>query len=93
MRAHTLDILRQLSIIGYGLYENNPLAQIAVRTSLGTSKREVNRQQSGMSLFSNSEIGSLADEGTSNLFYYLFEDYVAAGPLKAAEQELEELVS
>ncbi|KAI1650530.1 uncharacterized protein F4817DRAFT_263654 [Daldinia loculata] len=91
MRAHTLDILRQLSIIGYGLYENNPLAQIAVRTSLGTSKREVNRQQSGMSLFSNSEIGSLADEGTSNLFYYLFEDYVAAGPLKAAEQELEEL--
>ncbi|KAF3059268.1 hypothetical protein GL218_05087 [Daldinia childiae] len=91
MRAHTLDILRQLSTKGYILYENNPLAQSSVRTSLGTSKREVNRQQSGMSLFSNSEIGSLADEGTSNLFYYLFEDYVAAGPLKAAEQELEEL--
>ncbi|KAI1807669.1 hypothetical protein F4811DRAFT_505539 [Daldinia bambusicola] len=91
MRAHTLDVLRQLSKRGYELYKNNPLAQIAARKSLGASKREVNRQQSGMSFFSNSDIGSLADEGTSNLFYYLFEDYVAAGPLKAAEQELEDL--
>ncbi|KAI8957465.1 hypothetical protein F5Y11DRAFT_339650 [Daldinia sp. FL1419] len=91
MRAHTLDILRQLSKIGYKLYEGNPLAQSSVRNSLGTSKREIGRAQSGVSFFSNSEIGSLADEGTSNLFYYLFEDYIAAGPLKAAERELDEL--
>ncbi|KAK6958083.1 hypothetical protein Daesc_000876 [Daldinia eschscholtzii] len=91
MRAHTLDILRQLSTHGYELYKHNPLAQSSVRKSLGVSRREVDRQQSGMSFFSNGGIGSLADEGTSNLFYYLFEDYVAAGPLKAAEQELEDL--
>ncbi|KAI0882717.1 uncharacterized protein GGS22DRAFT_168565 [Annulohypoxylon maeteangense] len=91
MRAHILDILRQLSTKGFDLYKTNPLAQSSVRESLPNPRKDLNRTQSGVSVFSNSEAGSLADEGTSNLFYYLFEDYVAAGPLKAAEQELDEM--
>ncbi|KAL7628150.1 hypothetical protein AAE478_002348 [Parahypoxylon ruwenzoriense] len=94
MRAHTLDVLLQLSTIGFDLYKNNPLAQSSIRESLRklpADRQAFSRQQSGMSAFINYEVGSLADEGTSNLFYYLFEDYVAAGPLKAAERELEEV--
>lgn len=95
MRAHTLDVVLQLSLRGFELYKSNPLAQISIRQSLSklpASQPELDRNQSGTSFFSNSEMGTLANEGTSNLFYYLFEDYVAAGPLKAAEQELDEMV-
>ncbi|KAI1373624.1 hypothetical protein F4677DRAFT_428660 [Hypoxylon crocopeplum] len=94
MRDHMLDVLRQLSKRGFEQYKANPLAQSSVRESLGklpSAQSDLNRQQSGVSVFHNSEMGSLADEGTSNLFYYLFEDYVAAGPLKAAEEELNEM--
>ncbi|KAI1770904.1 hypothetical protein F4818DRAFT_431439 [Hypoxylon cercidicola] len=94
MRAHTLAVLLQLSTRGFELYRNNPLAQISIRQSLrelSSTHTEISRHQSGVSFFNHSETGSLADEGTSNLFYYLFEDYVAAGPLKAAEQEVEEM--
>ncbi|KAI1387074.1 uncharacterized protein F4822DRAFT_412020 [Hypoxylon trugodes] len=90
MRSHMLDILRQLSKKGYEQYKSDPLAQSSVRESLRKFQLGITRQESGVSIF-NSETGSLADEGTSNLFYYLFEDYVAAGPLKAAEQELDEM--
>lgn len=96
LRAHTLDVLLQLSAQGFDRYRENPLAQSSVRAPLGklpTNRPDLDRQASIMSVFHNSEVGSLADEGTSNLFYYLFEDYVAAGPLKAAEEELEEMVS
>ncbi|KAI1214058.1 uncharacterized protein F4807DRAFT_406495 [Annulohypoxylon truncatum] len=91
MRAHIMDILRQLSTKGVDLYKGNPLAQSSVRESLPNPRQDLSRTQSGVSVFNNSETGSPADEGTSNLFYYLFEDYVAAGPLKAAEQELDEM--
>lgn len=93
MRSHIMDILRQLSVKGVDLYKTNPLAQSSVRQSLPNPRQDLSRTQSGVSVFNNSETGSLADEGTSNLFYYLFEDYVAAGPLKMAEQELDEMVS
>ncbi|KAI1410767.1 hypothetical protein F5Y13DRAFT_166759 [Hypoxylon sp. FL1857] len=91
MRAHTLDVLLQLSTKGVKRYEGNPLAQTSVRQSLQKSGSDLSRQQSGMSVFNNSSTGTLADEGTSNLFYYLFEDYVAAGPLKNAEEELDDM--
>ncbi|KAI1137032.1 hypothetical protein F5Y05DRAFT_389943 [Hypoxylon sp. FL0543] len=91
MRAHTLDVLLQLSTRGFKLYEGNPLAQNSVRQSLKRSRTDLGRQQSVVSVFQNSDTGTLADEGTSNLFYYLFEDYVAAGPLKNAEQELDDM--
>ncbi|KAI0154496.1 hypothetical protein GGR52DRAFT_549916 [Hypoxylon sp. FL1284] len=94
MRAHTLAVLLQLSTRGFELYKNNPLAQSSVRQSLKklpSTQPEISRHQSGVSFFNNSATGTVAEEGTSNLFYYLFEDYVAAGPLKAAEQELEEM--
>ncbi|OTB01525.1 hypothetical protein M426DRAFT_323410 [Hypoxylon sp. CI-4A] len=89
LRAHTRDVLRQLSKRGYKQYASDPLAQITVRQSLKSSQPDLSRRESGMSFYNHSELGSVADEGTSNLFHYLFEDYGAAGSLKAAESELE----
>ncbi|KAI1130468.1 hypothetical protein F5Y10DRAFT_119492 [Nemania abortiva] len=100
MRANTLDVLRQLSKKGFDLYKKKPLSINSVRRPLskwhGHTRDSVsfNRQDTGMSSFVNAgEPVSLADEGTSNLFYYLFEDYVAAGPLKTAEKKLEHITT
>ncbi|KAJ8125665.1 hypothetical protein O1611_g7974 [Lasiodiplodia mahajangana] len=95
MRDNTLDVLRQLSKQGFDLYKKKPLSLNSVRRPLskwhGHSRDSVglNRTDTGMSFVNAAEPVSLADEGTSNLFYYLFEDYVAAGPLKTAEKKLE----
>ncbi|KAI0012931.1 hypothetical protein F4779DRAFT_614091 [Xylariaceae sp. FL0662B] len=94
IRANTLDVLLQLSKCGYDLFRNNPLSQSSIRETLSseageaTDRPELSRNQTGMSYASNGEPANLANEGTSNLFYYLFEDYVAAGPLKIAERRL-----
>ncbi|CAJ2513303.1 Uu.00g014220.m01.CDS01 [Anthostomella pinea] len=94
IRANTLDVLLQLSQKGFDLYKRKPLSQNSVRRPLYkwlSSKPDLTRQETGMSFASKGEPVSLADEGTSNLFYYLFEDYVAAGPLKTAEGKLEHI--
>ncbi|KAJ8108068.1 hypothetical protein ONZ43_g6540 [Nemania bipapillata] len=56
-------------------------------------EKEDRQKWERMSFANGSEPISLADEGTSNLFYYLFEDYVAAGPLKTAERKLEHITT
>ncbi|KAI1079455.1 hypothetical protein F5B20DRAFT_165399 [Whalleya microplaca] len=91
IRSNTLNVLVQLSKQGYELFRNNPLAQSAIRETLSTEATDrpgLSRNQTGMSLDSNGQPVNLESEGTSNLFYYLFEDYVAAGPLKIAERRL-----
>lgn len=99
MRANTLDVLRQLSRRGFDLYKRKPLSLNSVRRPLSKwharSSISLDRHETGMTFASGggAEPVSLADEGTSNLFYYLFEDYVAAGPLKTAERKLEQIVS
>ncbi|KAI0548560.1 hypothetical protein F4679DRAFT_550050 [Xylaria curta] len=98
MRANTLDVLLQLSRKGFDLYKRKPLSLNSVRRPLSKwharDRPGMNRHETGMSSFATGgEPVSLADEGTSNLFYYLFEDYVAAGPLKTAEKKLEQMTN
>ncbi|TGJ88154.1 hypothetical protein E0Z10_g513 [Xylaria hypoxylon] len=97
MRANTLDVLLQLSQEGFDLYRRKPLSLNSVRRPLNKwhsrDKPSLDRHETGMSFAIAGEPVSLADEGTSNLFYYLFEDYVAAGPLKTAERKLEQMTN
>lgn len=99
MRANTLDVLRQLSREGFDLYKKKPLSLNSVRRPLNRwhgharDSMTLDRHDTGMSFANGAEPISLADEGTSNLFYYLFEDYVAAGPLRTAGEKLEHIVS
>ncbi|KAI0109554.1 hypothetical protein GGR51DRAFT_511934 [Nemania sp. FL0031] len=97
MRDNTLDVLRQLSKQGFDLYKKKPLSLNSVRRPLSRwhvhTSMGLNRSDTGMSFVNTAEPVSLADEGTSNLFYYLFEDYVAAGPLKTAEKKLEHITN
>ncbi|KAI0599359.1 hypothetical protein F4775DRAFT_591476 [Biscogniauxia sp. FL1348] len=94
IRSNTLNVLLQLSKLGFDLKKKKPLSMNSVRRPLSrwvTDRPDLNRHETGMSFASNGEPVGLADEGTSNLFYYLFEDYEAAGPFKIAERKLEEM--
>ncbi|KAI1365061.1 hypothetical protein F5Y08DRAFT_194530 [Xylaria arbuscula] len=97
IRANTLDVLLQLSKNGFDLYKRKPLSLNSVRRPLSKwhsrDRPNLDRQETGMSFAFGCEPVSLADEGTSNLFYYLFEDYVAAGPLKTAEKKLKSMTT
>ncbi|KAI0478738.1 hypothetical protein GGR56DRAFT_338146 [Xylariaceae sp. FL0804] len=84
IRANTRDVLLQLSKHGFDLYKRKPL-------SLNSVRRELLGRAETEAFLTQPQLGSVADEGTSNLFYYLFEDYVAAGPLKTAERRLEQM--
>jgi hypothetical protein len=100
MRANSLNVLLQQSKHGMSLYEQRPLSQSPIRQPLkkaldrsGSGRPDLSRIHSDVAPIAISPGTTLEDEGTSSLFYYLFEDYSAAGPLKAAGQILEELVS
>ncbi|RYP16467.1 hypothetical protein DL765_005144 [Monosporascus sp. GIB2] len=87
MKSNMLNVLKQLSEQGYDEYETNPLTQSSVRKALQAleNKRKPKCRPEQLSQ-------ELAEEGASNLFYYLFEDYTAAGPFQAARDTLNELV-
>ncbi|KAI0409072.1 hypothetical protein F4802DRAFT_311446 [Xylaria palmicola] len=97
MRANTLNVLLQLSERGFDLYKRKPLSLNSVRRPLknwqARDRPNFDRRYTGMSFANVGDSVSLADEGTSNLFYYLFEDYVAAEPLKTAERKLEQMTN
>lgn len=98
MRANSLDVLIQQSKWGMGLYDQRPLSQNSIRQAFKkalerSSKPEFNRINSDVAPIESNPKSTLEDEGTSSLFYYLFEDYSAAGPLKEAGRILEDLVS
>ncbi|KAI1826464.1 hypothetical protein F4861DRAFT_545994 [Xylaria intraflava] len=97
MRANTLEVLLQLSQKGFDLYKKKPLSLNSVRPPLGKwhTRGKSNRIQpeTGVPPAGRDSSVGLADEGTSNLFYYLFEDYVAAVPLKTAESKLEHMTN
>ncbi|KAI0025346.1 hypothetical protein F4780DRAFT_774817 [Xylariomycetidae sp. FL0641] len=89
IRGNVLGVLQQLSQLGYEKYSKQILRYKKIREPLkrmDSSHPDLARQETNKSDFG--EPGNLADEGTSNLFYYLFEDYVAAGPLRTAERTL-----
>ncbi|KAK8032774.1 hypothetical protein PG991_002172 [Apiospora marii] len=82
MRTNISTVLIQLSELGFKRFEDQPLSQASVRQSLQAMShpREPGEDHTTPS--------DLAAEGTSNLFYYLFEDYVAAVPLRLCARKL-----
>ncbi|RYO98539.1 hypothetical protein DL764_007046 [Monosporascus ibericus] len=84
MRSNMLNVLKQLSQQGYDEYKTNPLTQSSVRKALQAKMRRPKFPPDQL----KQELG---EEGASNLFYYLFEDYTAAGPFQAARDTLNEL--
>lgn len=102
MRANSLDVLLQQSVCGMEMYKRRPLSQNSIREALRKAlhrdsshagRPALSRIQSDVPPLGSNPAITLEHEGTSRLFYYLFEDYAAAGPLKAAGKILEEMVS
>ncbi|KAF7533452.1 hypothetical protein G7054_g7049 [Neopestalotiopsis clavispora] len=96
MRANSLDVLIQQSIHGMKRYEQRPLSQNSIRqawskTKARSGKPSLSRINSDVGPVESSPDTTLEDDATSSLFYYLFEDYSAAGPLKEAGRILEDL--
>ena len=88
MRSNMLSVLQQLSIHGFALFQDQPLTQSSVRKALKALAER--RLKAGRP---DNLAHVLGQEGASNLFYYLFEDYAAAAPFQAARDTLSELVS
>lgn len=94
MRQNTLSVLTQVSKHGFNHFKQKPLSQAAIRYALQMSEEQIETGLPRQDSILNQDIsrrGDLAHEGTSNLFYYLFEDYVAAKPLKESGKILEEM--
>ena len=87
MRANMVSVLKQLSVHGFGLFQDQPLTQSSVRKAL--QALAARRKRAGRPEHLAHVLGQ---EGASNLFYYLFEDYAAAAPFQAARDTLNELV-
>ncbi|KAK8140451.1 hypothetical protein PG984_000517 [Apiospora sp. TS-2023a] len=79
MRSNISTVLIQLSELGFKRFEDQPHYQASVRQSLQAMSHPWGR---------GGDSSDLASEGTSNLFYYLFEDYVAAVPLRLCARKL-----
>ncbi len=91
MRANMLSVLMQISKHGFFRADGkaNPLTQSSVRKALEAKKSKRSR----LAIPQKDLLQILAKEGASNIYYYLFEDYAAAGPFQAARDTLSELVS
>ena len=70
------------------LFQDQPLTQSSVRKAMKALAER--RSRAGRPEHLSQVLGQ---EGASNLFYYLFEDYAAAAPFQAARDTLSELVS
>lgn len=92
MRENTVSVLMQLSDLGHTKYRHNILALKEVRQPL---RRDQPGNGHGLRRVP-SAVGSdthVSLEGSSNLFYYLFEDYFAAVPiLRGSRRMLHNLV-
>lgn len=92
MRLNTFTVLAQLSERGFEMFNDRPLSQAAMRQTLRSG---VGSDAGGVSFLSTETDDiphALAAEGSSKLFNYLFGDYVAASPLKAAVDIVEKMV-
>jgi hypothetical protein len=91
MRTNTRKVLLQLSVCGIKEYQEDILELTAVRAPL-MEKRGTLALNRASTL--NSDNAHMYLEGSSNLFYYLFEDYGAAiSILNESREMLEILVS
>ena len=100
MRSNTVKVLSQLSSFGKTAYEKNITQLASVRQHLeetadvGRFREAGDRRVPATSLeIPIHDVTSVEVEGSSNLFYYLFEDYTATMPiLIESKKKLDELV-
>lgn len=88
MRYNTVAVLKQLSLIGIARTKDSALSLKAIREPLG--------RESSPRIRSSTAVPKerIAEVGSSNLFYYLFEDTLAVVPvLSSSKVALEHLVS
>lgn len=88
MRYNTVAVLKQLSLIGIARTKDSALSLKAIREPLGRESSPRIRSSTAVPRERIAEVGS------SNLFYYLFEDTLAVVPvLSSSKVALEHLVS
>ena len=93
MRRNVKSAMLQLSMRGYRKYEGKIARIKLVRPALSGSWDEHGLNRASSALTEPAEY-ELAIDGSSNLFYYLFEDYEAAMPiLRKSKRILDDLVS
>lgn len=93
MRKNTYDLLSQLSLPGMDRYQYRTMSQKGVRSDLGLRKQH---SHSGSFPTAKSTVAesSIVVDASSNLFFYLFEDYSAATKiLSQSNMMLAQLVS
>lgn len=91
IRKNTYDLLSQLSGPGMDKYQYRTMSQKGVRSDLG-----LRRQHSHSGTFPRTTVteSSIVVDASSNLFFYLFEDYsVATKILSQSNMMLAQLVS
>jgi hypothetical protein len=95
MRSNVVSVLMQLSNRGYEEYKTNILSLKSVRQPLSKDMMTTNGLRRMPSLLDPEDRERyISYDGSSNLFYYLFEDYTAAVPiLKISRKALHDLVS
>ncbi|KAI1870061.1 hypothetical protein JX265_006231 [Neoarthrinium moseri] len=99
MRENSLNVLIQQSKHGIDLFKHRPLSQSSIREVLKQAQDrkdsgrpvELSRVHSDMPLLESDPGTTIEAEGTSRLFFYLFEDYAAAEPLRDAKMIMEEM--
>lgn len=76
MRSNTFKALVQLSKCGFGKYDNDILSQKTIR--LPPRAKPDSRHPRRKPTMASQDGSNFAQEGSSNLLYYLFEEYTAA---------------
>lgn len=93
MRKNTYDLLSQLSLPGMDKYQYRTMSQKGVRSDLGL-RRQHSHSASFPAARSTVAESSIVVDASSNLFFYLFEDYSAATKiLSQSNMMLAQLVS
>jgi hypothetical protein len=82
MRHNTITVLQQISLVGIRQFDSHALSLKSVRESL-TRKTNVNSRST-----TAVPPSSVAEVGSSNLFYYLFEDTAAIAPTLAKSRAI-----
>lgn len=84
MRSNTIDLLSQLSEVGLVEYKTKIMASKAVRMDLKQREPHVGRHRAPTAM----PDAPIEVEGSSNLFYYLFEDYASGVSILNQSREI-----
>lgn len=84
MRSNTIDLLSQLSQVGLAEYEFKIMSSKAVRKDLQQREPRGGRHRAPTVM----PDAPIEVEGSSNLFYYLFEDYASGVSILNQSREI-----